>query len=328
MNLGTSALLLTFAAALSLTLVLLNPPSLQLVAGGRLGGTEVIGTAFPKRLIDPIGREHVLDAPPQRVVSAILAGDEMLAALVPVERVAGVTFLVDDAGISNVTGHYPQTIPRIHAKIEELLALEPDLVLVATHSDAIAVRLLLGAGVPVARFAAFDGFEEVAENILTLGEMLGEPQRARSVVVALRQRIAAVRRRVAGRPRPRVLYYGLGGSTGGPGSLMDEMIELAGGYNLVRDTGMTGYRRLNVELAVALQPEAVIVSDWSGGGGAPSAAELLRTDPAWRQVPAIRHDRVYALPATWVTSGSQFRVAGVEALARLLHPKAFDDQNR
>jgi len=323
MRAGTPSLALALGAAMSLFYLVLNPPSEAFVAGGQLGGTQVTGEGFPKRLIDPLGREHQLAAPPRRVASAILAGDEMLAGLVSPSRVVGVTDIVDDPGISNVADHYPDEIPRIRAEIEALLALRPDLVLVSTHSDAIGVRMLLTAGVAVARFAAFDSFDEVARNLHLLGEILGVPGAARNRVAEMHQRLAAVREAVALRPRPRVLYYSLSGSTGGPGTLTDEMIQLAGGYNLVRETGISGYQRITRELAIALQPEVVILSDWSGGGDA-SGAEQLSTDPAWQAVPAVRNGRVYALRGAWVTSGSQFRVAGVEALARLLHPEAFD----
>ncbi len=323
MSARVPALVLALSAAVSLFFVLLNPPSEAFIAGGQVGGTQVIGDGFPKRLIDPLGRGHQLLAPPRRIASAILAGDEMLAGLVPTDRVVGVTYLVDDPGISNVADHYPEEIPRIRTEIEALLALRPDLVLASTHSDAAGVRMLLSAGVAVARFATFDSFEEVARNLELLGEILGEPEAARTVLAEMGQRLAAVRKAVAGRPRPRVLYYSLSGSIGGRGTLADEMIQLAGGYNLVRKTGVTGYQRITRELAIALQPEVMILSGWSGSDDA-AGDERLRTDPAWQAVPAVRNGKVYALRGAWVTSGSQFRVAGVEALARLLHPEVFD----
>lgn len=321
---GIAALLLMLAAGLGLVLILVRPPTAQFVAGGTLGSTEVSGQTFPKCLLDPLGQGHTLSAPPQRIVSGILAGDEMLAELVKPARLVGVTHLADAPGISNVAGHYPKSIARIQAEVETMLALRPDLVLVSTHTNAITVRLLMRAGVAVARFAAFDSFAQIADNIHTLGEIVGAPARAAAVVANMQSRLAAIQQQVAGRPRPRVLYYSLSGNTGGPGSLTDEMLQLAGGYNVIRDTGITGYRRITPELAITLQPEVILMSGWSGGEGE-ATTKLLREDPAWQRVPAIQRNRVYALRGGWVTSGSQFRVAGVAAVAELLHPEAFDD---
>ncbi len=321
---GIAALLLMLAAGLGLVLILVRPPTAQFVAGGTLGSTEVSGQTFPKCLLDPLGQGHTLSAPPQRIVSGILAGDEMLAELVKPARLVGVTHLADAPGISNVAGHYPKSIARIQAEVETMLALRPDLVLVSTHTNAITVRLLMRAGVAVARFAAFDSFAQIADNIHTLGEIVGAPARAAAVVANMQSRLTAIQQQVAGRPRPRVLYYSLSGNTGGPGSLTDEMVQLAGGYNVIRDTGITGYRRITPELAITLQPEVILMSGWSGGEGE-ATTKLLREDPAWQRVPAIQRNRVYALRGGWVTSGSQFRVAGVAAVAELLHPEAFDD---
>lgn len=314
--------LLGAAGLLGLAVAVRSPPT-ALFAASSGRGTEVIGSDFPKRLIDPSGQALQLAGPPRRIASATLASDEMLAELVAPERVVAVTHLVDDAGISNVAGRYPAPVRRIRARIEEMLALEPDLVIVATYTEAATVALLLHSGVAVARLSAVAGFAGIAANIRMLGAILGSDDRAARLVATIRHRLDSVQRRIAGQPRPRVLFYSLDGSTGGPGSLTDEMIQLAGGFNTVRDTGITGDRRISAELAIALQPEVLVLSDWSGG--ARQEAERLRHDPAWQRVPAIRDGRIHALPGAWVTAGSQFRIAGVEALARLLHPEAFAD---
>lgn len=317
-------LLLGLLALLSFAVALLSPPSGAFIAGAMLRGTEIVGEAFPKRLIDPLGRELEIAVPPRRIASGTLAGDEMLAELVAPERVVAVSHLVDDPHNSNVPGHYPPSTPRIPLGIEDLLAPQPDLVVVSSTSDALTVRLLLSAGVAVVRVAGYDSFAEIAENLRLLGAILGVEDGAAAVIAEMRGRIAAVQQRVATRDRPRVLFLlSRDGSTGGPGSLTDEMIDLAGGYNIIRETGITGHRRITAELAIALQPEVILVADWSGRGAA--ATDWLRETPAWQGVPAVRNDRLYSLPGAWVTSGSQFRVAGVEALAERLHPEVFRD---
>jgi iron complex transport system substrate-binding protein len=135
-------------------------------------------------------------------------------------------------------------------------------------------------------------------------------------------RMDAVRQRVSARPAPRVLYYALGGFTAGDGSLVDEMITLAGGYNVAREAGIGAHGRISEELAIALQPDVVLVSGWQDGQ-APAEAMLSR-HAAWRQVAAIRDGRIHAVSGAWLTSVSQDSVRGVEVIAELLHPDAFD----
>ncbi len=317
-------------AAVSLAVLLLlwsdHLMDVRFVAGGRLGATRVLasdanGDAFPKVLVDPIGREIRLARPPRRIVSAVLSGDEMLAGLTDTERVLGVTYLADDAGISGVAGHYPGSTARNHGKIEELLALEPDLVVVEGYSDAATVRLLLRGGIAVVRFVDSNGFAAIEQNILTLGAAIGEGGRAAALVQDMRDRIDAVGERVRGRVRPRVLYLTPDGSTVGPGSLIDEMIELAGGYNVTRDTGLHEYGRLSTELAIALQPDVLLLSGWQTVAGASAWPPL--DDPIWQRVPAVVSGQVHRVHGAWLSSVSQTSVRGVEVIASLLHPAAF-----
>ncbi|VFM98053.1 MAG: iron complex transport system substrate-binding protein [Candidatus Kentron sp. G] len=318
-NIG--ALLFILALGLLIPALILYPPNPQFAVGGALEDTRVIGEDFPKRLIDPLGDRHWLTKPPRRIASANLASDEILTELVSLERLVSVSYLVDDPGISNAAGHYPKAIPRNHGRIEELVAASPDLVILSPHSDALTVRRLLRMGVPVARFTTLGGLAGVRENIRTLGAIVGEKARAEALIERIYSRVANIGDRIIGQPPPRVLFYNLNGSTGGPNSLTDEMIGLAGGYNVIRDTAITGYRRITPELAIALQPEILILDDWFGSGH--SARELLGADPAWQQVPAIRNRQIHPLRGAWVTTGSQYCVAGIEAIAKILHPGRF-----
>lgn len=300
--------------------------SAALRPGMQLGNSEVAilddAQGYKRKIIDPIGRAMILQQPPERIVSGILAGDEMLSRLVPNSRIRSITYLADDAGISNIPTHYPTSIQRNHGAIEETIAAEPDLVIVAAYSNATSVEMLLSTGVPIIRFANFHSYADVRNNLNTLARALGTERRAKAWLEQMDARIAAVQAAVAQRPKPRVLYYSLSGSSSGPGSLMDESINLAGGHNVIADTGLKAYTKISPEMAISLQPEVILISDW-GPEGSKSAKQILLADPAWQDVPAIKQQSVYSLRGAWLTSGSPYRVKGVEVIAELLHPEAF-----
>lgn len=300
--------------------------SAALSPGMQLGNSEVVmlddAQGYKRKIIDPIGRTMILQQPPKRIVSGILAGDEMLSRLVPNSRIRSVTYLADDAGISNVPAHYPASILRNHGAIEETIAAEPDLVIVASYSNATSVEMLLSTGVPIIRFANFHSYADVRHNLNTLARALGAESQAEAWLDKMDARITSVQAAVAQRPKPRVLYYSLSGSSAGPGSLMNESINLAGGHNVIADTGLQAYTKISPELAISLQADVVLISDWGPEGGK-SAKQILLEDPAWQDVPAIKQQRVYSLRGAWLTSGSPYRVKGVEVIAELLHPEAF-----
>jgi iron complex transport system substrate-binding protein len=293
-----------------------------LLGYGPLRATRIEGDHFPKRLIDPAGTVQTIPAPPQRIASAILSGDHMLTALVSPDRLAGVTYLVDDPTISNIIGVVPPSVPRITAEIETLLALQPDLVLVAGYTRAETVRLLVAANIPVVRFHRYASFQEVMDNLRTLGAAVGAVPQAERLIDDMRHRIDAVMQRVGTSQRPRVLYHAPAGYTMGAETLIDEMIQLAGGFNVARETQLTGPVKLPQEVMLSLAPDVIIVGDWSATPGAEAVRELMH-NPVWQHVPAVANGRVHAIRGAWLTSVSQDAVHGLEAMARLLHPEAF-----
>ncbi len=323
-NYWVGAVLLLLPLVLILA-VFSQAEQLALLPGIKLGDSKVTYIndehKFPRQIIDPIGRVIKLAEPPQAIISGILAGDEMLTRLVDHDRIRSVTYLADDPGVSNVSGDYSSSIIRNHGAIEEFIAAEPDLAIVAAYSNATSVEMLLATGIPIIRFPNSYTYENIRSNVRTLAKALGAEQRGEQWLMEMDRSIALIQRQVAGQPKPRVLYYSLSGSTSGPGSLMDETINLAGGSNVIAETGLKGYTRISSEMAISLLPDVILLNDWSAKNK--SAKEILLADPAWRDAPAIKNQRVYSLRGAWLTSGSPYRVKGIKAVARLLHPEQF-----
>lgn len=295
---------------------------LSLLGARPFHATRVVGQDFPKRLIDPSGIPQTLAAPPNRILSTVLASDEILAHLVPPERLAGVTYLVDEPGLSDVAKLLPPALPRIHAETETMLALRPDLVVLASYTRATTVRLLVSAGVPMVRFQWYRSFADIMNSIRMLADAVGADGAGARLVDDMRQRIADVEGQVQGLARPRVLYYGGGGYSAGQDTLIDAMITLAGGHNVARDVGLRGHGRLPLAVAGSLRPEVILVSEWEQRAGGNRAAAFLH-HPVWADVPAVQDGRVYGIKGAWLSSVSHYSVKALEAIARGLHPEAF-----
>ena len=282
--------------------------------------STVAAGAFPKRLHNPLGHEQVLQQAPARIASGILAADEIFAILRAKNRLVAVTDIADDPGISNVAHFYSTDVVRSEADTEVLLATAPDMVVVAAYSDAATVRLLLSTNVPVLRIPEFTSFADIKRNTMTLASAIGEEERGAEVLARMQQRLDVVANAIKDQPKPRVLYYSPSGSAAGIGTLSDETITLAGGFNVIRETGLKGSSLISQELAIALQPEVILLDIWGTTNGDPAAVNTMLQDPAWRGVPAVKQGRVYVVNAAIATTCSPFRVIGVETIAHLLHP--------
>ncbi len=261
--------------------------------------------------------EPAAEATPRRIASLTLASDEILAELAP-DRVIAVTYLVDDADISNASGIYPASLPRLHEKdVERLVAMRPELVCVAGYNDADFLEVVRRSQIPTHRTEAFGSIDDIEATILSLGDRIGNPEKARLLVGRMRRRIAAVVDRVEDVPyRPRVMYWS-GGHTAGESTTIDEIIRAAGGRNAA--ARFSGASAVAPEQMLTIDPDVVLLSRWK----AYEADNRIDNQPSLRGLRALHEGKVIAVEARYLTTLSHAVAEGVERLARLLHPDRF-----
>lgn len=92
--------------------------------------TTTLNTGYD--VVDSTGTKMHFTKKPERIVSLTISTDEILLELVAVERIAALTYLVDDPGISNAVEKSKKVSARLDGNsAEAILALKPDLVIVA-----------------------------------------------------------------------------------------------------------------------------------------------------------------------------------------------------
>ncbi len=269
------------------------------------------------------GRKRVL-GPPRRIVCLAPNITETVFALGAGDRVVGVTDFCD----------YPPAARErtriggpVNPSIERITALRPDLVL-AQMPNARVAAYCREQGV---RFEALrmETVESVLGGIRRLGDLLGRREAARAVAARLEGELAAVRRAVGRRPRPRVLITlsrragSLSGLyTVGPGSFLDQLLEIAGGENIFADAGRP-YPEAGKEAVQRRAPE-IIIETLPGMRLTPQLRQALLRD--WRMLsslPAVKEGRIFFVtdPAVQIPGP---RVADTaRRLARICHPEAF-----
>lgn len=244
----------------------------------------------------------------------------MLSALVDKKRIQAVTQLAADPYSSHVA-EWSRSIPRkIDANAEQIIASEPDLVIVARYTRADTVKLLMDAGLPVLRLGPYASIRDVQSNILKVGEAVGADGKAREMARQMDERLAVLERTVArAASRPRVIHYIKGGYIAGGDTTYDETIVRAGGINLGAEKGRKGFKKMSIENLIMLDPDVILLCDYGPAKG--DVAAQLYADPALRTVRAMRMRRIYSLPGRDLGAVDQFIVDGIEATARILHPE-------
>lgn len=281
---------------------------------------HVEGQAFPRVLVDAYGHRITLQQPPRRIISGMLAADEILFDLVPRERILAVTSYASDPEHSNCV-EQARGLPQIsNLPLEKILALEPDLVLAARFSSGHVISQMRQCGVPVFCFGRYDTLQDIRANVVLLGQAVGEEQRGQALAQWMDRVLNKVRQRTADvQERPRVLYYHLR-ATQGKNTIFDELVQIAGGTNVAAEAGIVGYKNISAELIPALRPDVVIVPRSSASGDEAEARAVLLEDPIWQSVQDIHKVRVHGLPRRHLDSISHHVVKAAVELAAVLHP--------
>jgi iron complex transport system substrate-binding protein len=282
--------------------------------------TRVRAGAYPRTLEDPLGRPFELAAPARRIVSTVLAADEILLELVPAERLAGLTYLLDEPEVSPSAERAPRGVPRVYGSAEQMLALEPDLVIVASYTQLSEVSPLLSAGVPSVRLQHFGRLADIEANVELLGRAVGADDAAARLVASMRARIQRVQELPRISPPPRVLLLD-GLFTYGKNTLFDECVRLAGGINVAAELGVEGAGVLGFERAITVTPDLIVVTT---GGRTPEAfaPHLMRGAPVTKYVQPRWPGAVHGLPSAWTGSVSHHVLRTMEALASLIRKPA------
>jgi iron complex transport system substrate-binding protein len=161
---------------------------------------------------------------------------------------------------------------------------------------------------------------DVCADIRTVGEAAGRAGEANALVSEFQKKIASVEESVAGLDRPRVLCLEWLDPSYVAGHWVPEMVERAGGVDVLGQAGKPSFR-VEWEAVIAARPDVIVVMPC---GYTLAAAEAeFRNLPllqGWKDLPAVRHRRVYAVEASGYFSRPGPRLAdGLEILAAAIH---------
>jgi iron complex transport system substrate-binding protein len=283
----------------------------------RFGGNAIVRTSgpmYPRAAIgaDDAGVEIV--RPPMRIVSQYWSADEFLYAIVPPERVVGVSETAFVESQSNVLAEVARYQPVLANDPERVLRARPDLVIAPDSARSEGPALLRHAGVPVYRlFTMFETLAEIEEHITLVGYLTGEDAAAARERERFRAAIdRAVRRRPAGAPAPRVLAFG-GTYSYGARTLLADILRVLGAENLAETHGFVGYDRVTDEHVVRWNPDWIVTGAPRGRVEETRATLLAR--PAVAATSAARRGQVIVIENGVFLPLSPFTSALVDALS-------------
>lgn len=255
-----------------------------------------------------------------RVVSQTILGDEVLWALGPAARarVVGVSALADDPRYSGVAGQWPAEVPRRALTSEGLLALDPDLAIIAGFTAPEVRALLAARGVRELELTSFSGFADYRRDVRRISAAVGAQAEGERLIAEFDARIAALAARRPALTRSAASWGS--GYTAGAGTSFDDVAEAAGLKNLSSEKGLQGHAPIALEQLVAWDPEVLVVSCPAVDPDDPAcrAAEAdAAAMPGLSATRAARSGDIVAIPGRDLSSTG----AGMATAAELLHAR-------
>jgi len=209
--------------------------------------------------------------------------------------------------------------PLYSVDAELLDKLDPDLILT---QDLCAVCAVSGGELhdacPAgARVVSLDPrtYGDVADSVRRLGEVLGRREQAEAIAAEMTDTAAEVAAATAGLPRRRAFFAEWIEPPFCAGHWLPEMIEIAGGADVLGRNGEPSYPTTWQAVAAA-GPELVVIGPC--GFGAEEAAERAAGLELPCPAVAVDSDSYYSRPAPRLADG-------VRQLAHLFHPGAVPD---
>jgi len=270
--------------------------------------------SFPVTVTDDAGRSVTIAARPERIVSLAPGNTEIVAALGALDRLVGVTTYCDyPAEVADL----PKMGDFIGPNLEAIAAADPDLVLVTTGVQAEVITQLENLGASV---VAIDPqtIEGLYSSIGTIGDAIGEPAASAELVESMEIQIHDIAEQVEGGPVRCFLEIAQDPLfTVGSGTLLNELIEYAGGENVVVEAGYVAY---SVEQLIQANPDVYLATK-----GSMSVPADITGRPGYDAISAVTEGRVFLLDDNLVSRPGPRVVEGIRQIAEALHPDVFGE---
>lgn len=278
------------------------------------GLNPVPARAAPIEVVDDTGVTLTLDKPATRIIALYGAYNELLLALDA--RGLLVARTVADAHLPELAG-LPAIGTHMRPNAELIVAQKPDLVLqLAGRREALLqTEALRKLGINVLTFE-MDSFDKMFDVLEKLGRLTGRERKAAGLILDWRARLATLRARHAGEKPVRVFYEVRYPNllAAGQGSIVNEIIAVAGGENVVADDKKLV--RFNEEALILADPDAYLIQKGPMNPG----PQPLSGRAHYRDLRAVRTGRVLVVDEDRFARPGPRAVEAAEGLERWLHP--------
>lgn len=241
---------------------------------------------------------------PRRIVSLNLCADQLVLALADRDQIAGLTRYATDPAMSDAAAQ-ARGLPILRGSAEEIIAIDPDLVIGMPARRSPAIAVLKARKYPAVDLKSPDSYAAIQAAIRDVAKAVGHPARGEAL-------IARMDRELAGLPRARkgavAAYYQRRGYLTGTGTLIDDLMTRVGVTNLAGRLGKPSLSQMGLEELALARPDYLVVDT--------ATDRVVDQGTAMMHHPVIDGIPRIAIPQAWTVCGGPAYVKAARALAK------------
>jgi iron complex transport system substrate-binding protein len=206
------------------------------------------------------------------LVSMDYCSDQFALALADPEQVIGLSPEADD--VHSFYRDRADQFRQFDGSVEQVLHLQPDLVLRSYRGNALALELMQRLDIKIVSTAYSGERDIIFDHLEQMGAAMGQVEKTEALVADYRQRLAALQQ--VEPVAVRVAYITASGFTGGASTYVNSVIELAGFQSISVEVGVDGWAPIPLEAYLANPPDLIVASFFDLGNMPPDVWKIVR----------------------------------------------------
>ncbi|MCJ7842339.1 ABC transporter substrate-binding protein [Lederbergia sp. NSJ-179] len=285
-------------------------------------------------VVDDLGNEVTLEKKPERIV--VLSPSHLKLLYDLGGEAVGRTTLSPDRipeGAEDIAdvGHHT------NVNIEEILALEPDLVIGNSILHKKLIPILADSHIP---FINLDMIllEDVKRNAKLVGKILDNSELAAKKIGQLEQEIKEIQEKInhyrGKEEMKKIVIFNItpnNVTVNRENTIPGEISKLLGLTNIAEDAAPLEdnptQTAFSLEKVVEVDPDMIFVVHHGDKSKAEERMDIdMKNSPAWSTLTAVQNDQVHFLPGNLFLSNSGLDYSeSIQYLAKLVYPEVFND---
>ena len=254
---------------------------------------------------------------PRRIVCLTEEPTETLYLLGEQERIVGISGFTVRPAIAR--REKPKVSAFVSAKIDAILALEPDFAIGFSDIQADIAAELIRRGVEV-WISNHRSVAGILDYIRRLGALVGAASRADDLADALERSLSAIERDAAALPRRPKVYFEEWDEPPITGiRWVAELVRIAGGNDIFPERAIEPLARQRIledPGEVVRRAPDIIIGSWCGKKFRP---DRVAARPGWDAMPAVRDGELHEIKSPLILQpGPAALTDGVSAIARIV----------